>query len=425
MANVRFYLKTSKGSNPERLILLYYTYNGNRFKYSTGLSVHPDQWNPDKQQVREIAKFDIGLSRQYNERLRELSRTVEKIQLERLNQGEIITPDELRAELNNLTGRSKESKAKGLFAFIEEFIDTRDASPKYKVESIKVYRALYGKLTEYAKSKRKAKLDFTDITPEFWVSFRDFLYNLGLSENTVHKQITTLKTLLNAAKESTYYGEEATKTYIIPSTRKIGVSKEAVQKIYLNMDELKHLYELDLSNNERLDRVRDLFLIGAFTGLRFSDFTRIHTDHIIKRDERLYIKMDTKKTGVSVDIPINSYVKAILSKYGNQSPKAISNQRMNSYLKELGQEAGMDEPIIVTKKMGGEKTSDTFKKYELICTHTARRSFATNTYKVGVPTLAIMQITGHRTEASFMKYIQVTKEENAVILSKNKFFSAT
>ncbi|MCF8238274.1 MAG: site-specific integrase [Saprospiraceae bacterium] len=422
MANVRFYLKTSKGSNPERLILLYYTYNGNRFKYSTGLSVHPDQWNPDKQQVREIAKFDISLSRQYNERLRELSRTVEKIQLERLNQGEIITPDELRAELNNIAGRSKESKAKGLFAFIEEFIDTRDASPKYKVESIKVYRALYGKMTEYAKSKRKARLDFTDITPEFWVSLRDFLYNLGLSENTVHKQITTLKTLLNAAKESTYYGEEATKAYLIPSTRKIGVSKEAVQKIYLNMDELKHLYDMDLSNNERLDRVRDLFLIGAFTGLRFSDFTRIHPDHITKIDGQDVIRIDTKKTGERVVIPIHPYVKAILAKYGGKPPKGISNQRMNSYLKELGKEAEMDEPFIVTKKIGGEKTSDTFKKYELICTHTARRSFATNTYKEGVPTLAIMQITGHRTEASFMRYIQVTKEENAVLLAKNNFF---
>lgn len=422
MANVRFYLKTSKGSNPERLIFLFYTYNGIRFKYSTGLSIHPDQWNPDKQQVREIAKFNIGLSRQYNERLRELSRTVEKIQLERLNQGEIITPDELRTELNNLTGRSKESKAKGLFAFIEEFIDTRDASPKYKVESIKVYKALYGKLTEYAKFKRKTRLDFTDITPEFWISFRDFLYNLGLSENTVHKQITTLKTLLNSALDSTEYGQEATKANRLPSTRKIGVSKEAVQKIYLNMDELRQLYELDLSKEKRLDRVRDLFLIGAFTGLRFSDFTRIHPDHITKIDGQDVIRIDTKKTGERVVIPIHSYVKAILAKYGGRPPKGISNQRMNSYLKELGQEAGMDEPIIVSKKIGGEKTSDTFKKYELICTHTARRSFATNTYKEGVPTLAIMQITGHRTEASFMRYIQVTKEENAVLLAKNTFF---
>jgi len=95
---------------------------------------------------------------------------------------------------------------------------------------------------------------------------------------------------------------------------------------------------------------------------------------------------------------------------------------MNEYLKELGELAGFDEVFIDSKKRGGVKVAQPFRRCELLCTHTARRSFATNAYKEGVPSLAIMKITGHRTEAAFMRYIQISKEENAVLLAKNAFF---
>jgi len=98
---------------------------------------------------------------------------------------------------------------------------------------------------------------------------------------------------------------------------------------------------------------------------------------------------------------------------------------MNRYLKELGEVAGIDEPVIITRTQGGEKVSETKRKFELISTHTARRSFATNAYKAGVPSLAIMTITGHKTEEAFMRYIQVSKEENAVLMAKHPFFNST
>jgi integrase len=86
---------------------------------------------------------------------------------------------------------------------------------------------------------------------------------------------------------------------------------------------------------------------------------------------------------------------------------------MNSYLKEIGELVGIDEKTTRTFTKGGLKASQLYKKFELITTHTARRSFATNLYKAGFPSLSIMKITGHKTETSFMKYIKISHEENA------------
>lgn len=115
-------------------------------------------------------------------------------------------------------------------------------------------------------------------------------------------------------------------------------------------------------------------------------------------------------------------MKNILDKYNGIIPRAISNQKMNTYLKELGEIAGIDKKTII-KRTSGKKIIETIlPKYKLISTHTARRSFATNAFLNNVPTISIMKITGHRTEKAFMKYIKVSQERNAEQLSNHPFF---
>ena len=85
--------------------------------------------------------------------------------------------------------------------------------------------------------------------------------------------------------------------------------------------------------------------------------------------------------------------------------------------------AGIDEDIITSITRGGILVSNTVKKYSKITNHTARRSFATNLYLADVPVLAIMKMTGHRTEKSFLKYIRVTPEENAIKIAQHPYFA--
>ena len=96
---------------------------------------------------------------------------------------------------------------------------------------------------------------------------------------------------------------------------------------------------------------------------------------------------------------------------------------MNDYLKEIGKLAEINEPVQISITRGGKTAKEMFKKYELITTHTARRSFATNAYLMDIPSISIMKITGHKTEKSFMKYIRISQEENANKLINHPFFN--
>jgi len=174
-----------------------------------------------------------------------------------------------------------------------------------------------------------------------------------------------------------------------------------------------------LSLNPRLDKARDLFLLGCYTGLRFSDFIQITSSNI--NNNILSIK--TQKTGTFVRIPLNPNANHILNKYDGNAPKPITNQRLNDYLKEISEKAELNDQLITYKSQGKAIVKEKKYKYQLVCTHTARRSFATNCYKAGIPAKQIMLITGHTTESEFFKYIKIDSSENAEMLLLHPHFS--
>ncbi|MEJ7823696.1 MAG: site-specific integrase, partial [Chitinophagaceae bacterium] len=161
--------------------------------------------------------------------------------------------------------------------------------------------------------------------------------------------------------------------------------------------------------------------VACYTGLRFSDLIQIRTENII--NEGKHIKVRTEKTGENVIVPIHKFVKAIIKKYQGGLPSAISNQKMNDYLKEIAELAGIDSVIKSSITRGGRTQTTINKKFDLVTTHTARRSFATNTYLQDMPAISIMKFTGHRTEKSFLKYIRISQEDNADKLSSHPFFN--
>jgi integrase len=197
--------------------------------------------------------------------------------------------------------------------------------------------------------------------------------------------------------------------------------EETSDSIYLNDSELETLYNLNLSEFPKLDRVRDLFLIGCHTGLRYSDLSQLTENSITDGGTR--ISITTAKTGERVVIPLHWQVKAILQKWNGIPPRSISNQKMNEYLKNLGEKAELFEPTNLTITRGGFQVSTNYKKWQLITVHTARRSFATNMFLADVPSISIMKITGHRTEKAFMKYIKITQEQNADKLATHPRFT--
>lgn len=210
-----------------------------------------------------------------------------------------------------------------------------------------------------------------------------------------------------------------------------------VDSVYLTEDELNKIYALKIDEEfvkryhesseysglqtriESYQLTKDLFLIGAYTGLRLSDFKRIKPENIA--DDKLTIIAE--KTKQKVVIPMHPIVKAILAD-GFDFERQLSDQKIRLYIKTICKDVGITQILEVRRStMRGVKV-ERIPKWKLVGTHTARRSFATNAYLGGVPTLAIMKITGHTKESTFMKYIRISETENADILLTLPFFKA-
>jgi integrase len=406
MPQATFVLKEPT-SKEDTLVYLLYRFNGTKLKYSTGQKINPKFWNPENQRAREVRGFKHG---EFNALLNNLQAEINDAYRKLINDRVSPTPDLLRTDLNLFLQKGNTASSKDLISFADYLIENSDRKPNTK----KQLRQALRNLKEF-KVASKRSLHFDSIDMDFYDAFIDFLLKKNYGKNSIGTIVKNLKVFMNEAVD-----RKLTQNLQFKN-RRFKTVEEPTESIYLTEKELKRLYELDLSESLRLEKVRDLFIIGCYTGLRFSDLSQLTKANIDKAGTMA--RVSTQKTGEMIVVPLKSQVKAILQKYKGIPPEANSNQKMNEYLKELGQLAEIDEEVLITATKGGKRMTETFKKWELITTHTARRSFATNAYLQSVPTISIMKITGHKTEKSFLKYIKISQEDNANKLINHPFFA--
>lgn len=408
MAEARFVLKEPNSSSPT-LVYMFLRFNGQKLKYSTGKKIDPKFWNEEKQLARESKAFPDHVD--LNAYLKEVAATAEKYHSKLVTDGIQPTPEKIKEHLNERFFRNPVlEKGQSLLEFIDGFIKTSNRH----INTVKQYKLTQNNLIEF-KTAFRFPLEFESIDAVFYEKFMRFLLNKSYSLNTIGSRIKNLKVFMGEAME-----RGLTDNVQFKSSR-FKKPFEKSESIYLTLDEIKLIYELDLSENPRLEKVRDLFIIGCYTGLRFSDLEQLRTENLI--DNKTKIKIKTIKTGEVVIIPLHKHVREILEKYDGIPPQLISNQKMNDYLKEIGKKAKIKESVIINTTKGMNKESNTYQKFELITSHTARRSFATNAYLNDIPSISIMKITGHSTEKAFLTYIKISQEDNANKLLNHPFFN--
>jgi len=200
----------------------------------------------------------------------------------------------------------------------------------------------------------------------------------------------------------------------------IHVEYEDPCTVYLTVPELEKINSLKGLSKEA-QAVRDRFLVGCFTALRISDFKRLTVENNFSSDGRL-IHIKTQKTGESVIIPVHHIIREILVRNDDVLPKMPSQQAFGKTIKRICRKAGICDSILWERTVGKKIVCKKLKKYEMVSSHTARRSGATNMYLAGIPTARIMLLTGHKTEQAFFRYIRISKSENAESLIHYDFF---
>ena len=290
------------------------------------------------------------------------------------------------------------------FEFINTYIDKANVSAGTK----KDYTNTLNHLIAFDKYRGKT-ISWKSINYNYYLELIEYLKNETLKPSTIDKIVKNLKVFLTQADltDNLEVNQDFKKT--ISGKSLFGkVNKDEATHVYLNESEVKQITDT-LIQDSKLSEIRDLFIIGCWTGLRISDLSRLQTSNI--KDG--LITITTKKTRQAVSIPITKELQAILDKHPDKLPKAPSDQHYNRELKKVCELAGINELIIAEQRKGKLFVTAPTPKHQLITSHTARRSFATNLYRRGIPSTQLMKLTGHRTEEAFMKYIKVTNEDNA------------
>lgn len=408
MANIRFIVR-DMDSDTEQTVYVTSRFGRNeKLMYATPLKVEPIFWNEKDGRVKS-SKY-CAYRDEVNGALNAIEVLVKSfIAKAATSDNETVSKESLKNLLDIHFGKKK-AKGGDFHSFFEDFIKQCDfrLSPRKAGQAIdyktkREYVRTYYYIQEYEKN-RKIRLEFCDIDKLFFNDFVTYLQELNLSTNTIWHKTVSIKAVMKAANE-----QELTDNTKYTTFKNISEESQAVA---LSEWELDLLAKFDFSQSPRLERTRDLFLIGCWTGLRFSDFTRIKRENI--KDNMLTIQQ--QKTNEFVTIPLHPVFISIWEKYNGVLPANISNRQFNDNLKDVCKEAGINERVMKSITKGGKKQVTVYEKWQLVSSHTARRTFATNLYKSGFPSISIMQITGHKTESSFLKYIKVTKEEHAKML---------
>lgn len=422
MPKVNFYLKLNKGETAKTrdkstpvLIYLQFHYDGQKLTYSFNKLVAPRDWNKKKHRVRETGSIKAANDTTLNEFLDNLeSALIDAYKTEGVNG--IPSKEVLKARLDswrnrNIVGKkSSEEKRQTFFELIDRFTSGEIRIKKTKVKksngTLNTYKTVKGRLEGFIK-KTGYDLNFETINESFAEKFAAYLYDNGIEQSTVHKTFKILKVFLNRAVSE----KLTTNTYFLSD--EFGVPDRESESVALSRAEIHKLFTHKFAN-KTLDRVKDLFVFGCSTGLRISDYSTIQPHNIIDRPGGKRIELTTKKTNQRIILPCDANVEKIFRKYAsnkNSLPASMSDQKFNEYIKLACKEAGLTEK----GRMKGTPDEPLHDKplYKFISSHTARRSFCTNLYLEGVKPATIRMISGHKTEASFFKYIKVSGEQAA------------
>lgn len=438
MATISFIVKSERKSQPAPIYLRFRDGRSTDVIVPTPEKIFPEYWSNKTQSFKQrIFYTDVFQEKDKVKLEKTISQMRDFVLKEHPGlKGSKVSKEWLKSVIDKFYDK-KEPGSETLSQFIKRFIDEATTGKRlykgkrYTFSTIKNYKGFEVQFNEYQgiyteerlqelNEKQETprplkKVDFEDITGDFYNDFLTFFNDKNYSPNTIGRHIKHLKVLMRVSKDE---GLHNNSEFQRKSFEAMAVP---VENVYLNESELMKIFELDLSGNKHLEIARDVFLCGCYTAQRYSDYSRISKDHIRNYSGREVIEIIQQKTGEKCIIPVRPELKYILEKYDYNLPRT-HEQKVNKYIKEVVEMAEITDNVFFEKNRGGLKIKTSLPKNELIKTHSARRSGCTNMYLAGIQPIDIMKISGHKTEREFLKYIKVSKEETALSLSDHPYF---
>jgi integrase len=413
--NVKY--KVQKGKRKYSNLLVRF-WDSNRIDQTTsvGYKFKYNQWSNQKERLK-ITISELNAD-EINRKLDQLESHIVRKYNEDYNSNGLIGKSWLKDTVNEFFSRAKPDEEHKVYFlnWVKNYVVNVVPKQLHNGEpisnnTIQNYNTVVDKLEAFEEHTGK-RYKHEEIDLDF---HRDFIHfcksELTLGNNTIGDAI--IPKIKVFCKNIEFDGLPISPMY---KHKKFYAPKGETHHIYLSNDEIRKILNHDFNHSERLDNARDLLVIAQRTGLRFSDLSRLSIENLLGE----IINITMKKSKKNLSIPLHDDVKQILKKRDGKLPRMISSQKLNKYIKEVAEECGINQ-----KTYGAKKDKETnrnkdgyYKKWELITTHTGRRSLATNLYLDGIKPEIAMKATGHATEEQYLKYVKASLNEHIEVINK-------
>lgn len=406
--NISFYLQKvyNNGDDAECQIRMRVRWNGNVLQFNCGYTIAQSKWSVASSRCKRNTFNKRGVpSSEINKELNRLEVLAEDVFKSFEVKERVPGKEEYKCAFNAQNGKlvGLEQQSMTFDKCFSEFVSSQSTINSWTNATIYKFRTLKKHLSGF-----NADLSLSELNISFYTHFIEYMVEtVKLRNSSSLKMWDLFKWFLKWADKNGYLEN---KDYIDFNPHLKDVRDKEV--VFLTWDELMAVYNLRFPEGKKyLERVRDVFCFQCFTSLRYSDVAKLKREDITQD----IMKVVTAKTGDTLQIDLNKYSRSILDKYrGDERPlPVVSNQRMNQWLKEVCYLAGIDTPITTVYYKGAQRIEETKPKYELVGTHTGRRTFICNALTMGIPAATVMEWTGHSDYKAMKPYIKIADAEKA------------
>ena len=365
------------------------THNGKQYRKATGLTTDPALWDSGAKSLkakckdRRVQKDLLTIHSRLTER--EMSAKTEE--------------DVLAAIHYAITGEDAPILGDNVPTFWEYFDkwgERPSSAQRQRALAVRVVARLMGR-----------KENWEGIDSAYWFRLQRKMEDEGFSVNYRWNIGARLKVVMHEGFRLKYHTNQ--------DFREFRAKKEQTEAIALTPDEIELLWKYE-PRNELYGKVRDLALIGYYSAARFSDYSRLTKDNI--RDGKL--EFVQKKTDDKVVLPASPRLVELLERNGGSAP-AVNQVVFNRYIKTIAKDAGIDGVVELPKSRMKKDGSPTYR-WEMVQSHTFRRSALTALYLSGVPIRDCMFASGHKSISAFEGYLRISKEQAVDRLAGSEFF---
>ena len=372
-------------------IRLVASHKGKQYKKATGLTIEPALWNNNAKSLPAKCK-----DRRVWDKLRLIHLRAEEKEGEAKSESDVLRIMEY-AISGEMPTSSSSTKKLSFWEYFDEWAN-RDST------QIRQKKLCYNNIAKFMGKD----FDWNDVDSAFHFRLVQKMQDANFGINYQWKTVSQLKTVMNEGRKLKYHSNLDFQDF--------KTKREDPDTVYLTKDEVEKLWLYE-PKYELERKARDLFLLGVYSCARFSDYSRLSMDMIHDG----VIRFTQVKTSASVMVPASPRLISILERNGGRAP-SLAQQHLNEWIKRVCKAVGIKEKVEVTSSNGIRHKTEIKSKYDLVSSHTARRTGVTLLYMTGIPLQQVMLISGHKDEDSIRHYLRLTKEENVVLLKDNPFF---